>query len=301
MKKPRSSRQGGGHDDLDLVERGRFDREGHRCGSSVVQTEMLAGPATRRRPSRLQGSRIYHTGYGPDGCVGCARAILGLGRGGLERPNREDRTNDSPPCRGTTLDSGGRGHSAGVAVVFVATNVRYGQTSGWPPDVSTSLPDTNVAVAMFVGMWIGCAVDARPVPQSGSMDPDAATSSRCLRATLVQLALTLSLLYFFKLPDVSRLLLVVVFPSSRRRPSASGSRSGSSSSCPGSRPERPLHARAGRQSTGQGLRGSGREPSRARPRRHRSSQGRRLGRRSGAGPAVSWGCWTISSRFFTAR
>lgn len=43
-----------------------------------------------------------------------------------------------------------------LLVVVGATNLRFGRTSGWPPDVRTALPDTNLAVAVFVGMWIRC-------------------------------------------------------------------------------------------------------------------------------------------------
>ncbi len=99
-----------------------------------------------------------------------------------------------------------------VFVVFVATNVRYGQTSGWPLDVSSSLPNANLAAALFVAMWIA-VLWMHGLYRSRVRWTRRGDIVAVLRATLVQLALTLSLLFLFKLPDVSRLLLVVVFPS----------------------------------------------------------------------------------------
>src|SRR5450759_2668651 len=98
-----------------------------------------------------------------------------------------------------------------LIVVSAATNSRFGPTSGWPGGVSGSLPDPNLAVAVFVGMWIavlwmhGLYRARERWTRRGEM-------AAVLRATLVQLVLTLSALYVFKLPDVSRLLLLVVFP-----------------------------------------------------------------------------------------
>jgi exopolysaccharide biosynthesis polyprenyl glycosylphosphotransferase len=99
-----------------------------------------------------------------------------------------------------------------LAVVVGATNLRYGRTLGWPADVSASLPDPNVAAAVFVLMWIG-VLWMHGLYRSRVRWTRLGDFGTVLRATLVQLALTLSLLYLFKLPNVSRLLLVVVFPS----------------------------------------------------------------------------------------
>jgi exopolysaccharide biosynthesis polyprenyl glycosylphosphotransferase len=97
-------------------------------------------------------------------------------------------------------------------VVVGATNWRFGRTSGWPPDVRTSLPDPDLAVAVFVGMWIA-VLWMHGLYRSRARWTRRGELAVVLRATLVQLVLTLSLLYVFKLPDVSRLLLIVVFPS----------------------------------------------------------------------------------------
>ncbi len=48
-----------------------------------------------------------------------------------------------------------------LIVVVAATNIRSGDTNGgsmtswWPHDITTSLPDPNLAVAVFLAMWIG--------------------------------------------------------------------------------------------------------------------------------------------------
>jgi exopolysaccharide biosynthesis polyprenyl glycosylphosphotransferase len=103
-------------------------------------------------------------------------------------------------------------------VVVAATSIRFGDTdtgsatSWWPHDITTSLPDPNLAVAVFLAMWIG-VLWMHGLYRSRVRWTRRGDIAAVLRATLIQLALTLGLLYLFKLPDVSRLLLVVVFPS----------------------------------------------------------------------------------------
>jgi exopolysaccharide biosynthesis polyprenyl glycosylphosphotransferase len=99
-----------------------------------------------------------------------------------------------------------------LIVVVGATNYRFGRTSGWPTDVSVALPDPNLAVAVFVGMWIA-VLWAHGLYRSRARWTRRSDFYAVLRATLVQLALTLSLLFLLKLPNVSRLLLIEVFPS----------------------------------------------------------------------------------------
>jgi exopolysaccharide biosynthesis polyprenyl glycosylphosphotransferase len=99
-----------------------------------------------------------------------------------------------------------------LAVVVGATNVRFGQASGWPTSVSESLPDPNLAVAAFVALWIA-VLWMHGLYRSRVRWTRRGDVAAVLRAALIQLALTLSLLYVFKLPDVSRLVLVLVFPS----------------------------------------------------------------------------------------
>ena len=104
-----------------------------------------------------------------------------------------------------------------LIVVVAATSIRFGDTNGvmttswWPHDITTSLPDPNLAVAVFLAMWIG-VLWMHGLYRSRVSWTRRGDIAAVLRATLIQLALTLGLLYLFKLPDVSRLLLVVVFP-----------------------------------------------------------------------------------------
>jgi len=101
----------------------------------------------------------------------------------------------------------------GLALIVVAgaINFRFGPTSGWPGGMSESLPDPSLAVAVFVGMWIA-VLWMHGLYRARERWTRRGEIAAVLRATLVQLVLTLSALYVFKLPDVSRLLLLVVFP-----------------------------------------------------------------------------------------
>ncbi len=101
-----------------------------------------------------------------------------------------------------------------VLVVVGATSYRFGRptTGMWPPDVRAALPDTNLAVAVFVGLWI-VVLWTQGLYRSRVRWTRRSDIYAVVRAMFIQLVATLSLLYMFKLPDVSRLLLVVVFPS----------------------------------------------------------------------------------------
>ncbi len=174
-----------------------------------------------------------------------------------------------------------------LLVVVGATNFRFGRTSGWPPDVRTALPDPNLAVAVFVGMWIA-VLWLHGLYRSRARWTRRGEIAVVLRATVVQLVLTLSLLYVFKLPDVSRLLLIVVFPS--LAVAAIGIRivgEAGPGLRPRPRPQRPLHAHPGRQCSGQGLRRPRRESCRAGPGRDRPPEGGASGARSRARPPHS--------------
>jgi exopolysaccharide biosynthesis polyprenyl glycosylphosphotransferase len=98
-----------------------------------------------------------------------------------------------------------------LLVVLGAVTFRFGQASAWPADVSNSLPDTNFAIAVFVVIWIA-VLWMHGLYRSRARLTNRGEIMVVLRATLVQIVITLSLLYIFKLPDVSRLLLIVVFP-----------------------------------------------------------------------------------------
>ena len=98
-----------------------------------------------------------------------------------------------------------------LAVLVGATNLRFGQSSGWPSDVSGGLPDPGLAAAAFIGVWIA-VLWIHGMYRSRARWTRRGDFAIVLRATLVQLALTLSMLYVFKLPNVSRLLLIEIFP-----------------------------------------------------------------------------------------
>jgi exopolysaccharide biosynthesis polyprenyl glycosylphosphotransferase len=98
-----------------------------------------------------------------------------------------------------------------LLVVIFATTLRFGQSSGWPLDRVYWLPDPKLAVAAFIGMWIA-VLWMHGMYRSRARWTIRSDVATVLRATLVQLVATLSLLWLFKLPDVSRLLLSVVFP-----------------------------------------------------------------------------------------
>lgn len=106
-----------------------------------------------------------------------------------------------------------------LLVVVGATNFRFGQGSGWPlsqfnstTDPELGLPDPKLAVAVFLAMWIA-VLWMHGMYRSRARWTRRSDVAAVLRATVVQLVATLSLLWIFKLPDVSRLLLAVVFPS----------------------------------------------------------------------------------------
>ena len=99
-----------------------------------------------------------------------------------------------------------------LIIVIVATTLRFGQDSGWPLDEDPSLPDPKLAVAVFIIMWIA-VLWMHGMYRSRARWTIRSDVATVLRATLVQLVATLSLLWVFKLPDVSRLLLGVIFPS----------------------------------------------------------------------------------------
>jgi exopolysaccharide biosynthesis polyprenyl glycosylphosphotransferase len=98
-----------------------------------------------------------------------------------------------------------------LLVVLGSVTFRSSQASARPLDVSTSLPDTNLTIAVFVGIWIA-VLWTHGLYRSRARLTNRGEIMVVLRATLVQIVITLSLLYVFKLPDVSRLLLIFVFP-----------------------------------------------------------------------------------------
>jgi exopolysaccharide biosynthesis polyprenyl glycosylphosphotransferase len=98
-----------------------------------------------------------------------------------------------------------------LLVVILAATFRFGQESQWPLESARNLPDPELAVAVFIIMWIA-VLWMHGMYRSRARWTIRSDIATVLRATLVQLVVTLSLLWIFKLPDVSRLLLGVIFP-----------------------------------------------------------------------------------------
>jgi exopolysaccharide biosynthesis polyprenyl glycosylphosphotransferase len=98
-----------------------------------------------------------------------------------------------------------------LLVVIVATSLRFKSGSIWPSDIYLGLPNPGAAIAVFIATWIA-TLWLHGLYRSRASWTRRGELAVVLRATLVQIAITLSLLYFFKLPDVSRKLLVLVFP-----------------------------------------------------------------------------------------
>jgi len=100
---------------------------------------------------------------------------------------------------------------AALAVVVCAAQLRFGLNSAWASALGTSLPDPRLAVGAFIATWIGL-LWMRGLYRSRSRWTMRGELGEVIGAAVVLLALTLSALFLFKLPDVSRLLLLVVFP-----------------------------------------------------------------------------------------
>jgi exopolysaccharide biosynthesis polyprenyl glycosylphosphotransferase len=98
-----------------------------------------------------------------------------------------------------------------ILVAVAATNFRFAGSSGWPQDPDPRLPDPILAVAVFVAMWIA-VLWVHGLYRSRARWTRGSDIATVLRAAVVQLVLTLSVLWVLKLPDVSRQLLIVVFP-----------------------------------------------------------------------------------------
>jgi exopolysaccharide biosynthesis polyprenyl glycosylphosphotransferase len=98
-----------------------------------------------------------------------------------------------------------------LVVVLGAMVVRFGRITSWPASADGNVPNPAAAVGVFVGSWIS-VLWLHGLYRSRARLTDRAEMVAVLRAILIQVAITLSLLYVFKLPDVSRLLLIIIFP-----------------------------------------------------------------------------------------
>jgi exopolysaccharide biosynthesis polyprenyl glycosylphosphotransferase len=100
---------------------------------------------------------------------------------------------------------------AALAVVLGAARLRFGLDSPWVSALGSSLPDPKIAVGLFIATWIGL-LWMGGLYRTRSHWTMAGELRELLGAAIALLAITLSALFLFKLPDVSRLLLLVVFP-----------------------------------------------------------------------------------------
>jgi exopolysaccharide biosynthesis polyprenyl glycosylphosphotransferase len=99
-----------------------------------------------------------------------------------------------------------------VAVLLVATRLRFGPDSDWMSAFGHVLPDPNVTAAIFVVAWISL-LWLRGLYRSRTRWTVRSDAIEILKATLTLVTITFSLLFVLKLQDVSRLFLLFVFPS----------------------------------------------------------------------------------------
>jgi exopolysaccharide biosynthesis polyprenyl glycosylphosphotransferase len=98
-----------------------------------------------------------------------------------------------------------------VALAFVLSVLRFGREEALP-NLDYALPDTRVVVLVFAGGWIA-VLWAHGLYRSRARWTFRSEAGDILRATLTFAVGTLAFLFVFKLPDVSRLLLLYLFPS----------------------------------------------------------------------------------------
>jgi exopolysaccharide biosynthesis polyprenyl glycosylphosphotransferase len=98
-----------------------------------------------------------------------------------------------------------------LVVIIGATSLRFRPGSIWPSDIYVGLPNPILAIGVFVALWIG-VLWGHGLYHSRARWTNRGELTVAVRATLVMVVITLSSLYVFKLPDVSRKLLIIVFP-----------------------------------------------------------------------------------------
>jgi exopolysaccharide biosynthesis polyprenyl glycosylphosphotransferase len=97
-----------------------------------------------------------------------------------------------------------------LAVIVGAASLRFGRGSA--SAIDASLPDANLSVGVFIATWI-VFLWMRGLYHSRSHWTIRGELRDVVGAAIALLMVTLSALFLFKLADVSRLLLLVVFPS----------------------------------------------------------------------------------------
>jgi len=100
---------------------------------------------------------------------------------------------------------------AALMVVQAASYMRFGLTDDWSQALDPSIPDPRLAVGAFVGVWIGL-LWLHGLYRGRARWTVRGEAAEIAKASITLTALTLSALFLLKLPDVSRLFLLVAFP-----------------------------------------------------------------------------------------
>jgi exopolysaccharide biosynthesis polyprenyl glycosylphosphotransferase len=109
----------------------------------------------------------------------------------------------------TTLMLADGGLAIGLA--FLLSVMRFGRDEALPK-LNSTLPDTRAMVLVFAVAWV-VALWMHGLYRSRARWTLRSEAGDILRATATFAVATLAFLYVFKLPDVSRLLLIYLFPS----------------------------------------------------------------------------------------
>ncbi len=96
-----------------------------------------------------------------------------------------------------------------VGLLIVLSAWRFGPD--WAVWWREIVPEPAAFVTLYVVGWITVLTRVRPVPAARALVAPQ-RGGDIIRATVVMALITLSVLFLFKLPDVSRLLLLVLFP-----------------------------------------------------------------------------------------
>jgi exopolysaccharide biosynthesis polyprenyl glycosylphosphotransferase len=109
----------------------------------------------------------------------------------------------------TTLMLADGGLAIGLALLLSV--LRFGRQEALPT-LNAALPDMRAVVLMFAGAWVA-ALWMNGLYRSRARWTFRSEVGDILKATATFAVATLAFLYIFKLPDVSRLLLIYLFPS----------------------------------------------------------------------------------------
>jgi exopolysaccharide biosynthesis polyprenyl glycosylphosphotransferase len=101
--------------------------------------------------------------------------------------------------------------SLAIVLAFLLSVLRFGREEVLP-NLDYALPDTRAVVLVFAGAWV-VTLWMHGLYRSRALWTIRSETSDVLRATLTFALGTLAFLFVFKLPDVSRLLLLYLFPS----------------------------------------------------------------------------------------